>query len=184
MICARFTYSSSYRNVSNSKTANASKDKVDVTTRRVAYILGLMDQPTSPVAHSWVRHALERPAERRLARSSNRCSTGVSLSVATEKRSMVSCGFVSTLDFPTISCNHRCFPRDLYAVNNAGNVRECLPLSSSLVSGCGTIMKNSFPGCREVVPFLRNHLVNSRWCNYHWWFPPVKSSSSLCYARV
>lgn len=164
----------SYRNASYLKYWIALKDKVDVSTQCMAYMLGLMDQPTSPV-DSHIRELATHWSGRRC---------GGSLVEQVFER----CRFIrwdwKTFDGFLRFCIHasfsddflqpRCFPRDLYAVNIAGNVRAAptSPLSSTLFRlRMQRDHEKLFPGCCEVVPFLRNHLVNWRWCNYHWWFP-------------
>lgn len=119
------------------------------------------------VSYSWISRAARRSGA---SRSSNRCPSGVGLPVATKKRSTVSCGFVSALDFSTISSQPRRYPRDLYAANMTGNV-ECLPLflslsfSHSLGTGynayrvkSGSQATEKTKTMRKVALFLRNHL--------------------------
>lgn len=87
--------------------------------------------------------------------SLDRCSTSVGLAVVTKKTVDGFLRFCIHAWFSDDFLQPRCFPRDLYTVNIAENV-ECiflfLPFSSS------DDREKSFPGCRWVVSFLRNHL--------------------------
>lgn len=112
----------SYRNASNLKLRRTKS-----TLPRIAW----------PTYWGWWINRLPRSHIRELdTRWSDRRSGGSLLEQVFDRCKFIRCDW-KTFDSFLRFCIHawfsndflqpRCFPRDLYAVNNAGNVRECLP---------------------------------------------------------